>query len=111
MLLGTSLIPKDCKIFLIVLNNPLIHLGIIVISRIKLLQIYAIALKEPLTNICIIGTLMPTVLKRIVIPVRATNTVIQVFRICIRDIPDTFLITNNKLPINILPPISKVSKK
>ena len=68
------------------------------------------ALKDPVTKICIIGTLMPTVLKRIVIPVRATKIVIHVFRICIRDIPDTLLRTNIKPTINILPPISKVSK-
>ena len=110
MLLRLSFIPKDVKIPLMTLNNPLIQLGIIVINFTNPLQIYAIALKEPLTKICNIGTLIPIVLSRIVIPVKATSSVIQLFRICIRDIPDTFLITNNKLQINILPPISEISK-
>ena len=59
------------------------------------------ALKDPVTKICIIGTLMPTVLNKMVIPVRATKIVIHVFRICIRDIPDTLLRTNIKPTINI----------
>ena len=112
MLLGTSFIPNDFKIPVITLYKPLIQLGIIVINFTNPLQIYAIALKEPLTNICIIGTLMPTVLSRIVIPVKATSNVIHVFRISIRDIPDTILTTINK-PINnilLFPPISEILK-
>ena len=74
------------------------------------LKIYAMALKEPVTKICIIGTLMPTVLSRIVIPVKATKTVIHVFRICIKDIPDTLFNTLKKITTNIFPPIVEIFK-
>lgn len=110
MLLGTSFIPKDIKKLLNALNAPLIHFGINPIKRIIPLKIYATALKEFVTNICIIGTLMPTVLSRIVIPVKATSTVIHVFRICIKDIPDTLFNTFKKITTNIFPPIVKYLK-
>lgn len=111
MLLSLSFIPMDCKMPLIALNDLLILLGIMAINLTMPLHIYAMALKDPVTKICIIGTLMPTVLKRIVIPVKTTKTVTHVFRISIIDIPDTLLTKNIKPTINILPPISKVSKK
>lgn len=113
MLLGTSFIPNDFKIPVITLYKPIIQLGIIVINFTNPLQIYAIALKEPLTNICTIGTLIPIVLSRIVIPVNATRIVIHVFRSPTRDIPDTILTTINK-PINnilLFPPISEIKNK
>ena len=103
MLLRLSFIPKDVKIPLMTLNNPLIQLGIILINFTNPLQIYAIALKEPLTKICIIGTLMPTVLSKIVIPVNAIRRVIHVFRISMRDILDILTLFNklNKIATNI----------
>ena len=101
MLLSLSFIPMDCKMPLIALNDLLILLGIMAINLTMPLHIYAMALKDPVTKICIIGTLMPTVLKRIVIPVKATKTVIHAFRSSIIDIPDTLLRTNIKPTINI----------
>lgn len=101
MVLSLSFIPKDVKMPLIALNDSLILLGIMAINLTIPLHIYAMALKDPVTKICIIGTLMPTVLNKMVIPVRATKIVIHVFRICIRDIPDTLLRTNIKPTINI----------
>lgn len=100
-MLRLSFIPKDVKTPLITLNKPLIQLGISVINLMTPLQIYAIALKELLTKICIIGTLTPIVLSRIVIPVKATKTVIHAFRSSLIDIPDTLLRTNIKPTINI----------
>ena len=110
MLLSLSFIPKDVKMLLIALNDWLILLGIMAINLTMPLKIYAMALKEPVTKICIIGTLMPTVLSRIVIPVKATKTVIHVFRICIKDIPDTLFNTFKKITTNIFPPIVEIFK-
>ena len=101
MVLSLSFIPKDVKMPLIALNDSLILLGIMAINLTIPLHIYAMALKDPVTKICIIGTLMPTVLNKMVSPVRATKIVIHVFRICVRDIPDTLLRTNIKPTINI----------
>ena len=101
MVLSLSFIPKDVKMPLIALNDSLILIGIMAINLTIPLHIYAMALKDPVTKICIIGTLMPTVLNKMVIPARATKIVIHVFRICIRDIPDTLLRTNIKPTINI----------
>ena len=101
MLLSLSFIPKDVKMLLIALNDWLILLGIMAINLTMPLQIYAMALKEPVTKICIIGTLMPTVLKRIVIPVNVIRALIHVFRISMRDIPDTLLTKNIKPTTNI----------
>ena len=101
MLLSLSLIPKDFKKPLMPLNSPLIHLGRATIMRIIPLKTYAIALSEPLRNICTIGNLMLTVDNKIVKPVRATKIVIQLFRISIKDIPDTTLSTSNKNNTNI----------
>ena len=111
MLLRLSFIPKYVKIPLITLNRPFIQLGIIVINFTNPLQIYAIALKEPLTNICIIGTLMPTVLSKIVIPVNAIRRFIHVFRISIRDIPDTLLTKTAKPTIIIFSSNRRDTKK
>lgn len=111
MLLGTSFIPNDFKIPVITLYKPLIQLGIIVINFTNPLQIYAIALKEPLTNICTIGTLIPIVLSRIVIPVNATRIVIHVFRSPARDISNTILTAINKTITTIIfPPIVEILK-
>ena len=88
---------------LIALNDWLILLGIMAINLTMPLQIYAMALKEPVTKICIIGTLMPTVFSRIVIPVKAIRTLIHVFRICIKDIPDTLFNRFKKIATNIFP--------
>lgn len=101
MLLSLSLIPKDFKKPLMPLNSPLIQLGRASIKRIIPLKTYAIALSEPLRNICTIGNLMLTVDNKIVKPVRATKIVIQLFRISIKDIPDTTLSTSNKNNTNI----------
>ena len=103
MLLSLSFIPKNVKMLLIALNDWLILLGIMAINLTMPLQIYAMALKEPVTKICIIGTLMPTVFSRIVIPVKAIRTLIHVFRICIKDIPDTLFNRFKKIATNIFP--------
>ena len=112
MLLLLSLIPKDFKSLLIVLNSPLIHLGKDAIKRIIPLKIYAIALNEPLMNVCTRGNLMPTMLNKIVTPVMAINTVIQAFRISITDNPDNILTTKCKNNNNItFPPIVEIKIK
>lgn len=101
MLLLLSLIPKDFKSLLIVLNSPLIQVGTVAIKRIIPLNTYPIALNEPLMNVCTRGNLMPTMLNKIVTPVMAINTVIQAFRISITDNPDNILTTKCKNNNNI----------
>ena len=101
MLLSLSLIPKDFKKPLMPLNSPLIHLGKDAIKRIIPLKIYAIALNELLRNVCTIDNLMPIVLNKIDTAVRAISTVIQLFRISIKDTSDTVFNTDTKNATNM----------
>ena len=101
MLLLLSLIPKDFKSLLIVLNSPLIQVGTVAIKRIIPLNTYPIALNEPLMNVCTRGNLMPTMLNKIVTPVMAINTVIQAFRISIKDTSATVFNTDTKNATNM----------
>ena len=101
MLLSLSLIPKDFKKPLMPLNSPLIQLGRATIKRIIPLKTYAIALSEPLRNICTIDNLMPIVLNKIDTAVRAISAVIQLFRISIKDTSDTVFNTDTKNATNM----------
>lgn len=101
MLLLLSLIPKDFKSLLIVLNSPFIQVGTVAIKRIIPLKIYAIALNELLRNVCTIDNLMPIVLNKIDTAVRAISAVIQLFRISIKDTSDTVFNTDTKNATNM----------